>query len=175
MYAIGCGYNDYGTSERRKAIASYLKDGLTFSEAVEISLAELEKRYSGNHTDPYTKLAFQLHAYKTGRSVKSNFDLLGCCGGKGHCGSDKGNVVKSHTEARKFEYALASHDFDTINEMGAKFKTRKEMIERRYNPKNNPKNQNYAQTNQPKTSGPPGYKNDNRDNSNVLYYFFGIR
>ena len=37
-YAIGLGYNDWGTWKRRKEIAGYLKGGLTWEEGFEISM-----------------------------------------------------------------------------------------------------------------------------------------
>lgn len=129
-YAIGLGYNDWGTWERRKEIAGYLKGGLTWDEGIEISMKELAKVKTGQ-SDPYTDLAFRLHAYNTGR-CKSVTDLRGCCGAKIGCGSSNRDIRASHNPRRRFEYALATHDFDTVNDMVEGFKDKAAKLARKH-------------------------------------------
>ena len=129
-YSIACGYNDWGTSERRWKIAKYLKNGLSYMEGIEISIEELAS-YKTKQSDPYVDLAFRLHMFNTG-SCKSIKDLRGCCGATFGCGSGSTNTRLSHNPRRKFEYALATHDFITVNVMLSDFRKRAAMIRSRH-------------------------------------------
>ena len=110
-YSIGHGYNDWGTPKRRWKIASYLKDGLTYKESIEICRNELNS-YKPDHTDQYVIMAFRHHAYNVG-PVKTIKELRGCHGAAIGCGHKDKNVRKAHSIRRKLEYALATHDFET--------------------------------------------------------------
>ena len=129
-FSIGFGYNDWGKQSRRAEIAQYLKGGLTWDEGIQITLKELSK-YKTGQSDPYTDLAFRLHIYNTG-SCKTKSDLKGCCKSKVGCGNPNKAVRKSHNPRRKFEYALATHDFDTVNDMVEGFKEAKEKMWRKH-------------------------------------------
>lgn len=123
-YSIGFGWNDLG-QRRRKEIAKYTHDGkVTFDEATEISIKEINK-YGTLNKDPLKNLALQLYSYNCGLT-KSGASLGHCCGGSRGCGAHIGisckgkkkchacNVVKMHNERRAFELALWRHDFVNI-------------------------------------------------------------
>lgn len=129
-HAIGLGYNDWGTKKRRWAIAKYTKGGLTLAEAKEITLAELAK-YRTGQKDQFIDLAFRFHIYNTG-SCKSINDLKGCCKAKVGCGSPNEDVRKSHNPRRKFEYALATHNWEYVNKKMAEYQKKAAFISSKY-------------------------------------------
>ena len=99
-------------------------------EGVEIAMDEMAS-YSTKQSDPYVDLAYRLHTYNTG-SCKSIKDLRGCCGGTIGCKSGSADVRLSHNPRRKFEYALATHDFLTVNIMLSDYRKKADMNRRRY-------------------------------------------
>lgn len=112
-YSIGFGYNDQGTSARRKAIAKYTRDRkVSYSEAMTISMS-LDVWNRKYHNDPLTNLAMQLYAYNRG-TITSPSQLGRCCGGKNGCGHPRRNVRRSHNPRREFELALKRHDWIAI-------------------------------------------------------------
>lgn len=128
-YSIGLGYNDWGTHARRKEIA-WAGPHVSYPEALKITLGELDKM-KVNIKDPWVKAAFQLHIYNTGK-CKSVQDLRGCCGASVGCGSSNKNVRKSHKPRRKLEYAMATHDFQTVYQMAAEFQEIAAQMDRLY-------------------------------------------
>ena len=115
-YAIGFGWNDQGSSKRRKEITGYTQDGkVTPDEALQITLYEIEK-YGRLHADALKNNALRLYSYSRGL-IKTNERLGGCCGYRHGCGSNNKNVKKVHQRRRKLELAMWNHDYNTINIM----------------------------------------------------------
>lgn len=111
-YSIGFGWNDQG-NRRRHEIKEFTKDGqVTFQEATQITLREIEK-YGRLHSDPYKNLALQLYSYNCGLTTNPR-KLGGCCGIKNRCGHRNVDVRKSHNRRRKFELALWNHNVERI-------------------------------------------------------------
>jgi hypothetical protein len=122
-YSIGFGWNDLG-NRRRGEIANYTKDKkVTFDEAMQITLKEINK-YGVLNKDPYKNLALQLHSYNCGLTTRGS-DLGHCCGGSKGCGFHAGKpctgkrchacaVREQHNSRRKFELALWNHDMINI-------------------------------------------------------------
>lgn len=112
-YSIGFGWNDLG-GRRRHEISNYTEDKkVTFNEAVEITVKELNK-YGSLNKDPFKNIALQLYSYNCGLTT-SGSKLGKCCGGSKGCGSSKYNVRKAHNARRDFELALWNHDMLAIN------------------------------------------------------------
>lgn len=141
-HSIACGYNDWGPkyrNQRRAKIAHYLKGGLTVSEAVEISVGELNSFKPRNpHSDKYVDLAARFYGYQAGFYPSYN-QMNGCCGSKNGCAYSKAktteennNVRKSHNRKLKFIKALRDHNWDVVNSMMVEFRSQKAEIERRF-------------------------------------------
>lgn len=112
-YSIGLGWNDQGSSDRRREIKKYTSDGkVTLDEAVQITIYELNK-YGKLHDDPLKNAALKLYSYNCGLT-KSGNRLGKCCNAYKGCGSNNSNVRKSHNRRRKFELALWRHDYGLI-------------------------------------------------------------
>jgi len=111
-YSIGFGWNDLG-NRRRGEISKYTEDQkVTFDEALEITLKEIQK-YGQLHKDPYKNLALQLYSYNCG-PTNTGASLGHCCNASKGCGSNNANVRKQHNSRRKFELALWNHDMAGI-------------------------------------------------------------
>jgi hypothetical protein len=130
-YVIGMGYNDWGKPSRRYAISEPLRGGLSYDEALTISLEEL-KSYRTGKTNVYVDLAFRLHIFNTGK-CSSIEDLRGCCGKRIGCGSASENVRTAHNPRRKFEYALATHNWDYVNFCIETYKEKASALRRKHN------------------------------------------
>lgn len=115
-YSIGFGWNDQGSSKRRKEISKYTSDGkVTPDEATSITLYEIDK-YGKLDQDPFRNNALRLYSYSRGL-IKSGSRLGGCCGFRHGCGSKNKNVRIVHKRRRKLELAMWDHDYATINQM----------------------------------------------------------
>lgn len=118
-YSIGFGWNDLG-GVRRKDIAKYTADGkVTFAEALEITLSEVNK-WGKFNSDPYRNLAMQIHSYNCGR-IMSYKELGHCHRGQNvdgkRCGSSNPRVRRAHNIRREYELALWRHDWVKIEEI----------------------------------------------------------
>lgn len=126
-YSIGFGWNDQGSSERRKEIAQYTRDGsVSYDEAGKITLYEI-KKYGRLHPGDLKNTAMQLYSYSRGLTKNIN-RLGGCCTWKNGCGSKTKWVKKAHNRRRALEMALVHHDNRKIIEMTEENKVKIQKI-----------------------------------------------
>ena len=121
-FSIGYGYNDWGLYSRRAGI----NPPITHEKALQLTLAHLATLNSQS-SDKWTALAFKLRAYNTG-CVRSIEQLKGCCGSTNGCGDSRKYIRDSHTPRRKFEYALATHNFAYVNDVVAELQLKNLQI-----------------------------------------------